>query len=210
MFSPSGNLTHCLISTQVVLDEDSLATSLTITNTDPKMMAPQCLLHTYLAVEDARQVMIFGLEESVYEDKLAGTGGDDLIPEDMPAIAFRGETDRIYRGVSRKTCPIAVRPEGVRVDAHGVLLARELIGAVGSGAQLLIELLLLRAQPVKLALLCRRQPEQRELLRLPLLRLPLRQRLQHAGRSYKPAQRRADGARAERGGGRVRAAESRA
>ena len=118
----ANNLTHWLISTQVVLDEDSLATSLTITNTDPKMMAPQCLLHTYLAVEDARQVMIFGLEESVYEDKL--TGGDELVPEDMPAVAFRGETDRIYRGVSRKTCPIAVRPEGVRVDAHGVLLAR--------------------------------------------------------------------------------------
>jgi glucose-6-phosphate 1-epimerase len=111
-----------LISTQVVLDEDSLATSLTITNSGQQMIAPQCLLHTYLAVEDARQVMIFGLEESVYEDKL--TGGDDLVPEDMPAVAFRGETDRIYRGVSRKTCPIAVRPEGVRVDAHGVLLAR--------------------------------------------------------------------------------------
>ena len=57
--------THRLISTQVVLDEDSLAT---ITNTDPKMMAPQCLLHTYLNVADARQVMIFGLEESEYAD----------------------------------------------------------------------------------------------------------------------------------------------
>ena len=56
------------------------------------MMAPQCLLHTYLNVADAHQVMIFGLEEAVYEDKL--TGGDELRPEDMPAIQFRGETDR--------------------------------------------------------------------------------------------------------------------
>ena len=107
---------------EVILDEDSLATSLTITNSGEREIAPQCLLHTYLAVEDARQVMIFGLEESVYEDKLTGTGGDELVPEDMPAVAFRGETDRIYRGISRKTCPIAVRPEGVRVDAHGALL----------------------------------------------------------------------------------------
>ena len=108
-----------------MLDEDSLATSLTITNSGQQMIAPQCLLHTYLAVEDARQVMIFGLEESVYEDKLTGTGGDDLVPEDMPAVAFRGETDRIYRGVSRKACPLAVRPEGVRVDAHGALLEKD-------------------------------------------------------------------------------------
>ena len=114
-----------MISTQVVLDEDSLATSLTITNTDPKMMAPQCLLHTYLNVADSKQVMIFGLEESVYEDKLTGTGGDELVPEDMPAVAFRGETDRVYRGASRKACPLAVRPEGVRVDAPGALLEKD-------------------------------------------------------------------------------------
>ena len=36
-------------------------------------------------------------------------------------IQFRGETDRIYRGASRKACPLAVRPEGVRVDAHALL-----------------------------------------------------------------------------------------
>ena len=114
-------LTHWLISTQVVLDEDSLATSLTITNTDPKMIAPQCLLHTYLNVADSKQVMIFGLEESEYADKLTGKNEQ----EDMPAIQFRGETDRVYRGASRQMCPLAVRPEGVRVDAHGALLKKD-------------------------------------------------------------------------------------
>ena len=110
-----------MISTQVVLDEDSLATSLTITNTGAQEMAPQCLLHTYLAVADAKQVMIFGLEDSEYVDKL--TGKDER--EDMPAIQFRGETDRIYSGASRKACPITMRPEGVRVDAHGALLLQD-------------------------------------------------------------------------------------
>ena len=113
--------THWLISAQVVLDEDSLATSLTIANSGEREIAPQCLLHTYLNVADARQVMIFGLEESEYADKL--TGKDEH--EDMPAIQFRGETDRVYRGASRKACPLAVRPEGVRVDAHGALLEKD-------------------------------------------------------------------------------------
>ena len=84
-------------------------------------MAPQCLLHTYLNVADAKQVMIFGLEDSEYVDKL--TGKDEH--EDMPAIQFRGETDRIYSGASRKACPITMRPEGVRVDAHGALLLQD-------------------------------------------------------------------------------------
>ena len=94
----STNLTHWLISTQVVLDEDSLATSLTIANTGEREIAPQCLLHTYLNVADSKQVMIFGLEESEYADKLTGKTEQ----EDMPAIQFRGETDRIYSGASRK------------------------------------------------------------------------------------------------------------
>ena len=106
---------------EVVLDEDSLATSLTITNSGEREIAPQCLLHTYLNVADSRQVMIFGLEESEYADKLTGKTEQ----EDMPAIQFRGETDRIYSGASRKACPLAVRPEGVRVDAHGALLEKD-------------------------------------------------------------------------------------
>ena len=110
-----------MISAQVVLDEDSLATSLTIANTGEREIAPQCLLHTYLNVADSRQVMIFGLEESEYADKLTGKTEQ----EDMPAIQFRGETDRVYRGASRQMCPLAVRPEGVRVDAHGALLEKD-------------------------------------------------------------------------------------
>ena len=106
---------------EVVLDEDSLATSLTISNTGAQEIAPQCLLHTYLNVADARQVMVFGLEESEYCDKLTSKTEH----EDMPAIQFRGETDRIYSGASRKACPITMRPEGVRVDAHGALLQED-------------------------------------------------------------------------------------
>ena len=75
-------LTHWLISTQVCRRR-TLATSLTITNSENKEIAPQCLLHTYLNVADSKQVMIFGLEESEYADKLTGKTEQ----EDMPAIA---------------------------------------------------------------------------------------------------------------------------
>jgi len=106
---------------EVVLDEDALACSLTIENTGTKPVAPQCLLHTYLAVEDSARVTVFGLEDAEYADKVTG----ETCRETMPAVAFTGETDRVYSGASRRACPLAVRPEGVRVDAHGAALAAD-------------------------------------------------------------------------------------
>ena len=73
------------------------------------------------AVADSKQVMIFGLEESEYADKLTGP---KMRRRTCPRFSSEGETDR-GRGASRKACPLAVRPEGVRVDAHGALLEKD-------------------------------------------------------------------------------------
>ena len=61
-----------------------------------------------------------GLEGAEYADKLTNTTTTD----DMPAIMFRGELDRVYRGATRPENPLSVRPAGVRVEAHAVVLDR--------------------------------------------------------------------------------------
>mmetsp|Transcript_21825 Transcript_21825/g.68365 ORF Transcript_21825/g.68365 Transcript_21825/m.68365 type:complete len:195 (+) Transcript_21825:854-1438(+) len=106
---------------EVVLDERSLYCELKIANVGREPFAPQCLLHTYLRVEDSKRVMVHGLENAKYVDKLA-EDASKLVDEDMPAIMFQGETDRVYQGASREPQPLTVRPEGYRVDAYGAVL----------------------------------------------------------------------------------------
>ena len=42
-----------------------------------------------------------------------------------PRFSSGARRTAIYSGASRKACPLAVRPEGVRVDAHGALLEKD-------------------------------------------------------------------------------------
>ena len=107
----------------VVLTATALHAELKIANRDgPEAaapFAPQCLLHTYLATPDVQRVMVYGLEESTYVDKLAES--TEPKAEAMPAIRFRGETDRVYLGPSRRAQPLTLRP-GARLDVHAVVL----------------------------------------------------------------------------------------
>lgn len=51
-------------------------------------------LHTYLRVEDVRQVRLHGLQGLAYEDMVRGNA---LATEAEPALAVREEVDRVYR-----------------------------------------------------------------------------------------------------------------
>lgn len=55
-------------------------------------------LHTYLRVNDVRNVRLAGLRGLDYEDTV---GGSNLRSETDPVLAIAGETDRIYRGIAR-------------------------------------------------------------------------------------------------------------
>ncbi|KAH8076669.1 glucose-6-phosphate 1-epimerase [Aureococcus anophagefferens] len=107
----------------VVLQAGALHCELKITNRDgPEAppFSPQCLLHTYLAVDDVQRAMVHGLDGAKYVDKLAAE--PEPRDESNPAIRFRGETDRVYLGSSRESQPLTLRPSGSRLDCHAVLL----------------------------------------------------------------------------------------
>ena len=71
----------------------SLEMALTVRNTGPGPLACEVALHSYLAVSDARQVLIRGLERAAYLDKTESlkrkVAGED-------PIVIAGETDRVY------------------------------------------------------------------------------------------------------------------
>ncbi|MEM0914268.1 MAG: D-hexose-6-phosphate mutarotase [Planctomycetota bacterium] len=59
----------------------------------------EAALHTYLAVDDVREVTIAGLEQSQYIDKMLD-GAPTCDPAGQP-IRFTAETDRVYLDVDR-------------------------------------------------------------------------------------------------------------
>jgi glucose-6-phosphate 1-epimerase len=71
--------------------EEELHLSLRVTNTGDRDYRAEAALHTYLAVEDVRQVQVLGLEGAGYLDKV--TGRREL--QDGP-VRLDGETDRVY------------------------------------------------------------------------------------------------------------------
>ena len=79
-----------------------LKLSLLVTNEQKQPATFEEALHTYLAVGDAKQVSITGLEGVTYFDKTQQfaehTQGDEL-------IRFTGETDRIYQS-TESTCTL--------------------------------------------------------------------------------------------------------
>ncbi|GGK75852.1 D-hexose-6-phosphate mutarotase [Ornithinimicrobium pekingense] len=70
---------------------EELHLALRVTNTGHRDYRAEAALHTYLAVEDVRQVQILGLEGAAYLDKVSGRRE----VQDGP-IRLDGETDRIY------------------------------------------------------------------------------------------------------------------
>ena len=66
---------------------------LEICNTGASPFTFEAALHTYLAVSDVRRIRVRGLENADYLDKV---GGGVRRREGAAAIAFTGETDRVY------------------------------------------------------------------------------------------------------------------
>jgi glucose-6-phosphate 1-epimerase len=78
------------------LAANHLHISLEITNTGDTAFSFTSALHTYLAVDDIRQVQLHGLQGRHYRDSLQN-GADAL--ENAPFLQFDGEIDRIYGAV---------------------------------------------------------------------------------------------------------------
>ena len=76
-----------------VLLNHTLKLALKITNTGDTQRRVEAALHTYLAVSDAREVTITGLEKVAYLDKVGGPTNVDATGE---PIRFVAETDRVY------------------------------------------------------------------------------------------------------------------
>lgn len=72
-------------------EADALDLSLTVTNPGSAELRAEVALHTYLHVEDVRQVELLGLEGASYLDKV--TGRDEV--QEGP-VRITGETDRVY------------------------------------------------------------------------------------------------------------------
>ena len=76
-----------------VLLGHTLKLVLAITNTAEDQRRVEAALHTYLAVSDAREVTINGLENVAYLDKVGGPTPVDATGE---PVRFVAETDRVY------------------------------------------------------------------------------------------------------------------
>lgn len=71
--------------------EETLRLALRVTNTGDRDYRAEAALHTYLAVEDVRQVSVLGLEGAEYLDKVTG-----LREVQQGPVELTGETDRVY------------------------------------------------------------------------------------------------------------------
>lgn len=81
----------------------AITVALSLLNTDAAAFSFTAALHTYLLVEDVREVAILGLEGAPYRDAAAGNvDATQTLPELRPS----GELDRIYFDIGR---PIDVR-----------------------------------------------------------------------------------------------------
>lgn len=77
----------------VALDEEAevLTLALRVTNTGEEHYRAEVALHTYLGVDDVRDVRILGLEDASYLDKVTG-----VREVQQGALQLAGETDRVY------------------------------------------------------------------------------------------------------------------
>lgn len=79
------------VSLTGVEGKEELVLALRVTNTGSLDYRVEAALHTYLAVEDVREVRVLGLEGAEYLDKV--TGRRDV--QEGP-LELTGETDRVY------------------------------------------------------------------------------------------------------------------
>jgi glucose-6-phosphate 1-epimerase len=97
-----------------------LTVSLTVTNLDTVAFSYEAALHTYLCVDDIRQVRIEGLDGASYVDKTA----DMAVREQRGALTFAAETDSVYAsaGPVRVVDPVAGREIAVSTSGASHLV----------------------------------------------------------------------------------------
>lgn len=97
---------HFLAEYKVVLSDDALTMTLSVTNSGTQSLVFTAALHTYLRVQDIARVAIAGLQGLHYSDSAAGGG---VVLDTGPALHITGEVDRIYFATTR---PIQVLEPG--------------------------------------------------------------------------------------------------
>ncbi|KAF4468669.1 hypothetical protein FALBO_4448, partial [Fusarium albosuccineum] len=91
----------------VSLDQDSLNTTLVITNDGDVAFDFQTLLHTYFKINDITSTEVTGLEDSTYLSKLAGTEETQ-----SGAVTFAAETDFVYTPAKGPKHPVVISEAG--------------------------------------------------------------------------------------------------
>lgn len=80
-------------SVQVTLEDDAVVVTLAAHNRDSQPWSFSCALHTYLRVDDVRQVRLAGLHGVRYQD---ATDGNLEKQQVDPMLEISGEVDRVY------------------------------------------------------------------------------------------------------------------
>jgi glucose-6-phosphate 1-epimerase len=105
---PSAEWPHRFLATYSIRVGAQLAMTLDVRNTGDEPFDFEEALHTYFAVENIEHVMVEGLENTDYLDKVAGFAR--FRQTDEP-IRFAGETDRVYLDT---TASCVIRDPGMR------------------------------------------------------------------------------------------------
>jgi len=87
---------------------------LEVENTGESEMTFEEALHTYFAVEDVREVVVRGLENTGYRDKVDGLASK---MQGAEPLRFTGETDRIFENTAAK-CEIEDGVTGRRITVN--------------------------------------------------------------------------------------------
>ncbi|MFK5645294.1 D-hexose-6-phosphate mutarotase [Ornithinimicrobium sp. LYQ121] len=95
-------------------DTDTLDLSLKVTNPGTEELRAEVALHTYLHVEDVRQVELLGLEDATYLDKVTGRQETQAGP-----VRITGETDRVYARSGRVVVEDRAALRHLEVDPRG-------------------------------------------------------------------------------------------
>jgi glucose-6-phosphate 1-epimerase len=87
---------------------------LEVENTGESEMTFEEALHSYFAVEDVREVLVRGLENTGYRDKVDGLASK---MQGAEPLRFTGETDRIFESTAAK-CEIEDGVTGRRITVN--------------------------------------------------------------------------------------------
>jgi glucose-6-phosphate 1-epimerase len=101
---------------EVKLEQESLTTSLTVINTDDRAISFTVALHTYLQVDDIRQVQLAGLEGIRYQDA-TNRNAEDVQRETF--LKIEAEVDRVYGNTPGRFELMEGGKQSLGIEQHG-------------------------------------------------------------------------------------------